>query len=300
MKKLILLTGLVIGFSSVATHAQSLAVDFGGNYTSSNINSSASATFATGDYNFNGSSTDRVASIAFGTTFTSPNSPNWTTPLGKSGGVISYGISVANIGSLADPSISTNRISSSNIIQAGNGAGTSSLRIASAWYWDKASFVNGQQAVGNLGLSDTTGSLSATFSNSGTPATGFQRTSHILLQNAGLWYLSDDLFGGSSGTLTFNGATGSWYAFDPTANALFWDENNRGSSVLGSTFTDINSLGVYVQHELINGTSANAALEAFSSFQARVVAVPEPSTYALLGLGALVLVLARRRRAAGA
>ncbi len=298
MKKSFLVFSLVLTSSTIAASAQTMAVDFGGDYTSSNINSSATPVLATGDYNFNGSSTDRVASIAFGTVFTSPNSPSWVTPAGKSGAVINYGISVANIGSLADPSIALNRISSADIIQSGNGAGTANLRMASAWYWDKASFVNGQAAVANLALSDTTGSLTATFANSGTPTSGSQRTSHILLQNAGLWYLSDDLFGGSSGALTFNGATGDWYAFDPTADALFWDENNRGATVLGSTFSDITSLGVYVQHELVDGTSANNALEAFSSFQASVVAVPEPSTYALLGFGMLVVVMAGRRRVA--
>ena len=82
-------------------------MDFGADYTSNNINNSipAGSGLATGDYDFDGSSDDRAYIIPFGSEASVTSSSNWTTPAGKSGATINYGISVANIDSSTDPDV---------------------------------------------------------------------------------------------------------------------------------------------------------------------------------------------------
>lgn len=298
MKKTItLLASLALAFLAQTTHAQVLAVDFGADYTSTNINNTtpAGSGFATGDYNFNGSSDDRAYIRPFGSRASFPGSPGFTTPAGKSGGVINYGISYANIGSLTDPSTAgLNRISAADVIQANSGAGTSTMRMASAWYWQKASFLNGLSSSSNISFADQVGSMTVTVANSGAPTTGFSRESRLLAQSDGQWYLSQT-FTTTNGSLTINAYTANWYSFDPTANALFWNVSSPGSTVAGSTLTNITALGVYIQHELFDGRTGGAALQGFDSLQ--VTAIPEPSALGLLvGASAALLALRRRRR----
>ncbi len=285
---IMLLVGVSAAFGSVA------AVNFGADYASANINASGALVVSRAVADFDGSSDDRVGSIAFGTEFSPPNSVNWNTPAGKSGGVIKYGTSVANINSATDPSLGVNRISTADIIQAGNGAGTTAMRLASAWYWEKASFLNGASAASGLAFTNAASSLSAYFNNGGTPTTGFSRRGNFLVENGSTWYISADEFGSTGGSFAINAATAQWYVFDPAAGTLFWDRAAMGTAVSGSTFTNIQAMGLYVQHELINGTTINAALQGFSSFQATVI--PEPATIGMLGLGAAAMLLVRRLR----
>lgn len=271
---------------ATSASGQTLAVDFGADYTSNNINNSTPAGSgpATGDYDFDGSSDDRAYIIPFGSEASVTSSSNWTTPAGKSGATINYGISVANIDSSTDPDVNLNRITSGDVIQATNDAGTSDMRMASAWYWEKASFVNGQDTAGNLSFANSASSMTVDINNSGP-----KRKSRLLAQSGGSWYLSEDFSTAATGTLNINASTANWYSFDPSANALFWDVNNPGSTVTGSTLTDITALGVYAQHELFDGTSQNAAIQGFNSLQATVI--PEPSSMALFMAGTVALAL---------
>ncbi|MEA2067937.1 MAG: PEP-CTERM sorting domain-containing protein [Verrucomicrobiota bacterium] len=271
-----------------------VAVDFGADYTPANINATKVLNIdATVDADFDGTADDRAGSIVFGTVFTPPNSANWTTPASKSGSVIKFGVSVANINSSVDPvDLNISRISSTDIIQSMNGAGTAAMRMATAWYWEKASFLNGADATANLGFSDETASLSAYFNNGGTPTTGFVRSGHFLVQNGSDWYISADQWVSTGGALSINAATADWYVFDPQADTLFWDRDDMGTAVAGSTLADITAMGLYVQHELDDGTAVNAMQQGFSSFQATVI--PEPATISIMGFGALAAWIARR------
>lgn len=293
----LLLVALSLNFTAALADASTLAVNFGGDYTAANINAAFTPSIGDFDADFDGLADDRVANIPFGTTFGPPNSANWNTPLGASGAEIKQGVSVGllnwNSASDPQPAINLNRISATDIIQVTSGIGTSALRMASAIYWEKPSFLNGQHAIPSLSFADDAASITANFNNAGTPTNAGGRLSRILAQSGGSWYVSATVFGSTNGTLTFNGAATDWYAFDPAAGTMFWDTANPGSAIAGSMLNDITALGIYTQHELISGTSASAANQGFSRLQ--VMVIPEPSTYALLSV-CLVLALAFRRR----
>lgn len=287
----------------VHTQASVTAVDFGANYSGSNINSAGwgsgqtpPVAYTTHDANFNGLTTDRTQYVSLGQEHTAPNAGAWTTPVGKSGAVIRYGTSIANIGSSDDPTMSLVRYNAgADLLQTTSGAGTSAMRMASAWYWEKSSFLNGADSFDSLAFANQAGSLTASFSNSGTPSTGNTRLARFMIQSGGSWFLSGDAFSGTSGTLSINAADATWHNFDPhSASLLFYNPSGMGSGVLGSTLTDISAIGVHVQHELFDGTINNAMSHQFGSLEAAVI--PEPATVSvLLGLGALAFVLIRRR-----
>lgn len=291
------LTGIFGPVTANFLGAQMTAVNFGADYTSTNINAAIAPTVADVDADFDGNSDDRAATVAFGTEFSPPNSSSWTTPSGKSGAVIRHGASVGlldwNSGTDPEASIELDRINADDIIQVTNGAGTTNLRMASAFYWEKSSFINGADGAGALSFANEAASISIDFVNTGTPTNPGGRVSRALVQSDGSWYVSDEVFGGTTGTLEFNGSTTDWYDFDPQTDTLFLDEDSLGSSISGTALNDINAMGLYSQMQLIDGSSKNAVIQGFNGME--VTMVPEPSTYALV-IGVMVLGLAVRRR----
>lgn len=289
-----LLTGLGV-LAAGLVNAQIVAVDFGADYTSSNINSSQGTGYlATLDADFDGNADDRAYLIDFGTTFTAPNSANWTTPAGKSGAVIKHGLSIANIDSATDPTGTLDRISSADIIQVGSGTLTSAARMATTFYWEKASFLNGLDAAANISFADSATAYSISFSNDGTPTNAGGRLTRAIAQSGGTWYVSETVSGSKSGTLEFNPNATNWYVFDPATGSIFFDTDDLGAAVAGSSLTDITALGVYTQHTLFDGSSkTHAALHGLTGLS--VTTVPEPATYALIsGLLAIGLIIRRR------
>lgn len=285
-------------FLAFSASAQIVVLDFGGmDYSSSNINTATPPTqTVTGDYNFNGVSGDQATFVSLGQMHTATNSSNWITPEGKTGPVIRYGFSIANLGSAVDPSMGLVRYNgSARALQNSSGAGTDAMRMASAWFWEKSSFFNEADEAGGLSFANQANSLSVGFLNSGPPAAGSVRLGRFMVQSDDVWYLSGDVFGGTTGTLSINAAASTWFAFDPlAASLLFYDPSSLGTGVAGASLNNITAIGVHVQHELFNGTSANAAQHQFNSL--RAVVIPEPVTISvLLGLGALGIVLFRRR-----
>ena len=272
------------------------AVDFGASYLPANLNTATPTQLESGDYNFDGSATDRAVFVPLGTEHMVATHANWVTPEGKTGPVIRYGVSIANIGSTSDPSIGFARFNSGpDTLQSSNGAGTATMRMASAWYWEKSSFLNGADTQTGVTFANQAGSLTADFLNGGNPSVAGGRQARFMIQNDGVWYLSGPLFGGTTGTLTTNAAEATWYSFDPvSASLLFYDSGDLGTGVSGSEFTNITAIGVHVQHELFDGLSQHAANHQLKSLEA--VVIPEPATIsALLGLGALAFVVIRRR-----
>jgi hypothetical protein len=253
----IALTGAVSLASTSLIGAAIIGVDFGGDYTATNINASIAPTVTTVDADFDGFENDRAAIVPFGTIFSPPNSPSWTTPSGKSGGVIKHGISVANINSLVDPGIGTG---SESAPRTSSRLGMQLAPARCAW----PAPTTGRNRVSSMGRMPSLGyrlptklvaSLSLSTIQERRPTMG-GRLSRVLVESDGSWYVSASVFGGTTGSISFNGATTNWYVFDPQVGTLFWDVATPGSPILGSTLTDITALGVYVQHALIDGTTA--------------------------------------------
>jgi hypothetical protein len=304
------LTLSMLGSFALSQAAVTVAVDFGAQYSANSINSAGWQTsvptppveYVTHDANFNGSATDRTQYVPLGEEHTAPNSTtNWITPEGKSGAVVRYGTSIANIGSTDNTTMRLVRFSGGapqafQNTSALTSDATAAMRMASAWYWEKSSFLNGADALGGLSFADQTASLSVGFLNRGATTEGVV-SGRFMVQSDGVWYLSgDELTGTSDGTLSINAAASNWFSFDPLSSSLlFYDPSNLGTAVAGSALDSITAIGVHVQHELFDGTVNNAyAHHQFNSLQA--VVIPEPATVsALLGLGALALVMIRRR-----
>jgi hypothetical protein len=290
-----LILSLLSGFT-ISQANNMLAVDFGANYGANNNTAALPWQSIDGDFNFNGSSTDRARHVPLGQEFTSPNSANWTTPEGKSGAVIRYGISVANIGSSLDASGNLVRYNGTpNTLQNSSGTTntTNAMRMASAWYWEKPSFLNSMDAASSLSLANIATSVTAGFLNSGSGVTH----ARALIRDDSDWYISGELFAGTTGTLSFNAAATSWHAFDPTtASLLFYDSTNLGVGVLGSTFANVTAIGVHVQSELFDGSGNHAVQHQLQTLE--VAVIPEPGIVAsVLGLAGLLVVLFRRRKA---
>jgi hypothetical protein len=240
MKRMVagMVTMAVLLLSAAVVKASVLTVDFGGDYVSTSINSAKTVSESNGDFDFDGNTDDRVSSVAFGSVFTAPNNSNWSNLVGKSNGTIYHGVSVAVFDNQAiDPGVSMDRMGDNtpDRFQIGNTkiAGET-LSLAVAVYWTEADFLNGTGS-----LADEADSMSMSLA-----ASGVKPTVHFLVQAGGNWYISADSSGSS---FSINGATASWYAFDPTANAMFRDETNPGTAVSGSSLGNITAAGVYGQ-----------------------------------------------------
>lgn len=270
--------------SAALAQANVLGVDFGANYTSTNINSSKTVSESNGDYDFDGVSDDRLSSVAFGSVFSPPNNGNWTTVPGKSNGTIYHGVSIAVFDNQAiNPGVPIDRMASNNRIQVGNAdAGTETYSLAAAFYWEAADFLSS----GTGGLVDAADSLSFSVNS-----TGVKPNVRFMVQAGGQWYLSQ---ASNDGPLSINGGAANWYGFDPSANALFWDETDPGATIVGNSLGDITAAGIYAQTE--TGYTGNTSLLQFDSLQVSVI--PEPSAFALLSgcMSLAGVVLLRRKR----
>jgi hypothetical protein len=278
------LAGLL--FTAALAQASVLAIDFGAAYVSTNINSNNTITHSNGDFNFNGESNDRVSSIAFGSVFTPPNSGNWTTVPGKSNGTIYQGVSIAVFNNQSiDPGIPINRINSNNRIQLGNAnAGTETYSLAVALYWEAADFLSS----GTGGLVDAAGSMSVTVNS-----TGIRPNVRFMVQAGGEWYLSQSS-SSNNGSFSINGGAANWYAFDPSANALFWDETAPGATISGNSLGTITAAGIYAQTDA--GYTGSASMLGVDGLQ--ISLIPEPRAYALVAgfLSFVGVVLLRCKR----
>lgn len=270
--------------AAVSTHASQLAVDFGAAYTTENINSAKTVLQSNGDFDFDGVSDDRVSYVAFGSVFTSPNSSKWTTVSGKSNGTIYHGISLAVFNNQSiDPADPLDRIASNNRIQVGNiNAGAETYSLAAAFYWEAADFLSN----GTGGLVDGVDSMSATVIS-----VGIKANARFMVQAGGQWYLSQ---ASGDGSFSINGGAANWYAFDPTSNAMFWDETAPGATVIGTSLGNITAAGIYAQTDA--GYTADTSLFQLEGLQVSVI--PESNAYALLlgGVSLAGVVLLRRKR----
>lgn len=285
---------------STSALAQFTAVDFSGDYSASTpgfptISFNNAVSSETGDYDFDGNADDRrtyhgintVLDTVVGNPFSS-GAPNRTD-------TVRAGFQVVNVDSATDPSFSLRRKvanTGGDWVQVTQGAGTTAMRLASAVNVAKTDFLNGMDAVANLSFANQAGSATAQVTTL-SPGSG-NSISRLLVQNGSNWYISDTALT-SAGTLTVNGYTEDWYSYDPSTNLLY-DNSNLGSSVVGSTFNDIQAFGAIAQTTAnFDGTTANTGW--YYTRNIGLTVVPEPSAFAL-ALGALALggAALRRRR----
>ena len=252
-----------------------MAVDFGANYSTNSGEShnwgyidATNSTFTnTVDADFDGNADDQMLGVVAGSDYTPTSHPDWTTPVGKSGPGMKYGISLANIDTNANPILAYNRFTPDDYtyVQNADTVGADG-RLATEWYWEKSSFLNGANLGENLSFADEAGSLTAVVRLSGSNVGGSMRGASFLVKNDTQWYISTLISSGIGATLSINAATANWYAFDPAAGTLFFDRFDYGSAVPGSTFTNITALGVYEQQEVFSAVAS----QGITSFQAKL------------------------------
>jgi hypothetical protein len=239
--------------------AEMLAVDFGGTYADQTINAAKRVSYADGDFDFDGTASDRAAVVKFGSPFSPPGSGAWKEQKGKSNGPIYQGLSVASLGNGTDIDAKSmmSRCAGSRIQLGVKFPGT--LRLATAVYWMSDSFLCGNKSP--VFLADAPESLAAALRLNGvSPSVRF------LIQADGKWYISAER--AYTDSFRINGAQAMWIAFDPLANHLFVDEKTPGPAVLGSTLGAITAVGLYAQTESFGGEKGSTF--GFETFQVKV------------------------------
>ncbi len=268
-----------------------LVVDYSGSYVTANRNAAQTpVSFATGDYDFDGSSDDRAKILTWNSPF---QVNNFVAPEGKTS-ALNIGLQIANLNNATDPAFGLVRVASNSLLQFGaGGLAPGAQSLSAAVIVNKANFLNLSSSE-PLGFLSSAGSLSVSLTFNGAGSARF------VVQNGTQWYLSaaatttNGTFGAD-----FNPATELWYAFDPAANQFF-NEASPGTGVAGSTLQDINAFGVYALFSNFDGTAAaNATRVNFSGFQANLTPVPEPGyavpVAALFASGLLFRRLRARR-----
>jgi hypothetical protein len=242
-------------------------VDYSGSYTTANRNAAQTpSSFATGDYDFDGTSDDRAKILGWNAPFAVNN---FVAPLGKTA-VLHYGAQIANLNSSADPAFGLVRVGSNSVLQFGNAGGAPGAQsLSAAVIVDKADFLT-LSSSGPLGFLSSAGSLSVSLALNGTGDARF------VVQNGTQWYLSASSTTGGTFGVDFNPNTELWYAFDPDTNQFF-NAASPGTAVTGSTLQDINAFGIYAQFINFDGSgAANATRVNISAFSADLTPVPEP------------------------
>ena len=245
-----------------STYAQVVAVDFGGDYTSTNLNAlRANLVRETGDYDFDGVADDRSATIPLGTGFSPVKDKNFTQLLGKTK-LLYWGAQIAVYNTTLDPDFSLLRLSSFDLLQFNSAVrANTTLGMASAIYSRKEDFLNGTASNADLRLVNAAGSLSLKTGGGLTAA-----SARFLIRAADTWYVSASSVS-SIKNLSINGAMESWYALSPTPNLLL-NLSELGNPTLGSDLNDITAFGVYSLSPSVSGDKGHAAFHSVSAFTA--------------------------------
>jgi len=159
--------------------------------------------------------------------------------------------------------------------------------LSFAYVVKKANFINGMH-TGLVGFDAT-----SKFDVNVNPWSGVSKSLRAVVQNGSTWYISqteNTVATTGAKSILSDAASALWAVWDPTNMSS--GSLNFGTTVAGSTFTDIQAVGVWgaVQD---GATNPDVGL---LSIQISAVAIPEPSTLALLAISLSAVVFARRRR----
>lgn len=174
------------------------------------------------------------------------------------------------------------------------GTGDSGSRVNLLYLWDSANFLNPGAPFGFDATANS--SMSSSLFNVQLPS---QSASHFVIRDGTTYYLSSasaGLAGGDATTIFGNTGGLQWATFNPDLFASFnGDAGNITTGAFSSqVFNNVTGVGIIAFAERANNSGA---LFDINGFQANLVAVPEPSAFALLsGFAALALILIRRRR----
>ena len=141
--------------------------------------------------------------------------------------------------------------------------GTASMGMAFTPHVRKSEFLNGLDTAGSVSFADLAEGVSMQWEHGGTPSTGIGiRRNRLLVQNGSDWFISESTSGSKtrndSNPYSLNPFTETFYPFDPSTNLFYGevsdvDTTPVGIGVLGSTFTDIQALGVHMMNTDFNG-----------------------------------------------
>jgi hypothetical protein len=255
--------------------------------------------------------TDTAVAITLGSVWEPlSNSTNLAFPVGKSGVNLKMGAILSNNDSATAPGqqgppFQYTRITRSDAKLltfqfSGTNPGTRTdvtddMSLASIFYYEKSAFLNGGASAASIALR-AGDYISATFALDRHNGEG-----RILIRNAGDWYVSVESVGNGTQSLTVD-ASDQFYRFDPSGNNFIFHESSAGSTIKVVALTDIDAVGIHLQHRNYDGTSAYLPYQFFESITANVttgatVDIPEPGMFSMLaGLLALGVVVCRRRR----
>jgi hypothetical protein len=284
-----MLSAVVMVLMGTALSAKaSLAVNFGPGRAATKTTTKPT-TLQTGDYNFDGNSTDRRLYGALDSFYITVT---YTNDVSNVNNTFYAGAQVVNNNSSMNPEINLYRyVNATGSLQmttpSSGDSRTTSMGAAFAPTVIKADFLNGLNAVSNLSFSNATGS--ATLSMNQLVPAGADSTVRLLVKNGDNWFVSGTERT-ATGSLSVNGYTETWYAYNPSDN-LFIDTSALGEGVAGSELTDIQAFGGFVQSLNFNGTTTFANFQ-FDGFTANLI--PEPATIGMLGLGAMSVLVVRR------
>ena len=154
--------------------------------------------------------------------------------------------------------------------------------------WNQADFLNGNA----VDLSDVNSSMEVTIRNFSNIETG--SGARFVINNGGTWYYSQAF--ATSGTFTLNNPGAAlWATFDPTSIDTTPRSMAMPNSGFGSvTFNDVQYVGFAT--EVIRGTSGNnnESRQGFDNFVFEAAAIPEPSTFMLVGISMMAFIGMRR------
>ena len=158
----------------------------------------------------------------------------------------------------------------------------------------KADFANGLN-TGSIGFDST-----SSFAMTTTTYNANTKSLRAVVQNGSTWYISQTQNTGNRAngvplTILTDAASALWAEWNPLAS-IDADTLDFSTTVPGSTFKDIQAVGIY-SHQTKTATPPGTAFaNTISSIQIGAVAVPEPATVGMLGLGAVITLLLRRMR----
>jgi len=116
-----------------------------------------------------------------------------------------------------------------------------------------------------------------------------------IVQHRGSWYVSSSSTTGPE--LTFNAYTESWYTYDPT-DSLFSNTAGRTADTAGSTFTDIDAVGVLIENSAVTTTSEHARIQSLESLviKGNLTPIPELGGFGIYSSAILLIYMVSRRR----